>query len=60
MKLEGETYDAALTDFTRRHHQAAIEMIDHAKLRRPEVKSLAKRMRAQYARELGAMSAARH
>jgi len=59
MKLEGESYETALADFTRRHHQAAIEMIDHAKLRRSEVKSLAKRMRAQYVREIGAASAAR-
>lgn len=58
MKLDGNNYVAALTDFTRRHHQAAIDMIDHAKLRRPEVKSLAKRMRAQYVREMGTMSVA--
>jgi len=58
MKLEGESYETALTDFTRRHHQAAIEIIDHARLRRPEVKALAKRMRAQYVKEMGTVPAA--
>lgn len=59
MKLEGDEYVTTLADFTRRHHEAAIEMIDHANLRRPEVKSLAKRMRAQYVKEIAATSAAR-
>ncbi len=57
MKLEGEQYEKALKEFSRRHHQAAIGMIDHAKLRRPEIKALAKRMRAQYVREMASTSA---
>lgn len=56
MKLEGERFEAAVKDFSRRHHQAAIEMIDHAKLRRREIKVLAKRIRAQYVKEMGASS----
>ena len=58
MKLDGKSFDAAIKEFTRRHHQAAIDMIDHAKLRRPDVNALAKRMRAQYVKEMGTMSAA--
>ena len=59
IKLEGASYETALADFTRWHHQAAIEMIDHAKLSRPEVRSLAKRMRAQYVKEMGAVPTTR-
>ncbi len=58
MLLEGENYETALTAFTRRHHTAAIEMIDHAKLRRPEVRSLAKRLRSQYVKEIGTLPGA--
>ena len=58
MKLEGDSYEAAVGRFTRTHHEAAIEIIDHAKLHRPEVKSLAKRLRAQYVKEIGTLSTA--
>jgi len=53
IKLDGQQYEIALKAFIRRQHLAAIDMIDHAKLRQPEVKALAKRMRAQYLKEMG-------
>ena len=57
MRLEGEAYEAGLNRFTQLHHKSAIDMIDHAKLRRSEVKTLARKIRAQYVREMTARTA---
>ena len=54
MRLEGEAYQAGLNDFMQRHHKSAIDMIDHARLRRPEVKTLVRKIRAQHVREMNA------
>lgn len=56
MKLEGEGYETAPNGFMRRHHQAAIDIIARARLRRPEVKALTNPMRAEYVKELAGMS----
>lgn len=52
MKLDGEENEKAVKRFSQAHHQTAIDMIDRAKLRRPEIRSLAKRIRAQYLKEM--------
>lgn len=61
MQLEGEAYEAGMKDFLRRHHKSAIDMIDQAKLRRSDVRSLVRKIRAQYVKEMASMgSAAAH
>ena len=52
LRLQGEAYEAAVRSFTLNHHRAAVDMIDHGKPRRTSVRTLAKRIRAQYVREM--------
>ncbi len=54
MGLMGEPYEKALRDFTMRHHRATVKLIDRAmsQLRVPKVKSLARRLRSEYSKEI--------
>lgn len=52
LRLEGEAYEKAVLDFTVNHHRAAVDMIDHARPRRTSVRTLAKKVRAQYVQEM--------
>lgn len=60
MKLDGEEHEKAVRRFSQIHHQTAIDMIDRARLSRPEVRSLARRIRAQYFKEIREAGLAPH